>query len=110
MGWAIAALLIVLVVGIAASLAFFNGPYVMGAAPYYYYPHPFFWFFPFGFILFFLFIFFVFRLAFWPRRWGYYGRWQSWDDAGEILRQRYARGEITKDQFEQMKRDIEHHD
>ncbi|MCL5999597.1 MAG: SHOCT domain-containing protein [Chloroflexi bacterium] len=29
------------------------------------------------------------------------------DSPTEILKQRYARGEITKDQFEQMRRDVE---
>ena len=37
------------------------------------------------------------------RRWRYYG----WDSAGQILRERYARGEITREQFDQMTRDLE---
>ncbi|MDG6970440.1 MAG: SHOCT domain-containing protein [Nitrososphaerota archaeon] len=46
--------------------------------------------------------------------WGWRRRyWHSapygYGDAQEILRQRYARGEITKDQFDQMMKDIEHH-
>ena len=50
------------------------------------------------------------RLAFFPwRRYrrGYYGR--RLDPAMDALRQRYARGEITKEQFEQMARDLESH-
>jgi len=31
-------------------------------------------------------------------------------DAREILRERYAKGEITKEQFEQMMRDLKEHD
>ena len=40
---------------------------------------------------------------------GYYGRYGSEEEretAMEILRRRYAKGEITKEQFEQMKKDI----
>ncbi len=110
--WVILALLVILVVGLVASVLFFNGPYMMGTTPYYYYPHPFymFFFFPLGFLVFFFVIFFVFRMAFWPwRRPYYYGRWRHWDYADDILRQRYARGEITKDQFEQMQKDLEQH-
>jgi len=32
---------------------------------------------------------------------------ESFESALEILRKRYARGEITKDEFENMKKDIE---
>lgn len=42
-------------------------------------------------------------------RYGYYGHYRSDEDrenAMEILRRRYARGEITKEQFEQMKKDV----
>jgi len=35
------------------------------------------------------------------------GREQRSDSALEILRQRYARGELTKDDFERMKRDLQ---
>ncbi len=71
-----------------------------------------FFFFPFGFIFFLFFLFFIFG---WFRWWGW--GWWGWrgypmtwgyhDSAAEILRVRYARGEITKDQFDQMMRDIE---
>jgi putative membrane protein len=37
---------------------------------------------------------------------GHYGSYGDRENALEILRQRYARGEISKDQYEQMKRDI----
>src|SRR5690242_3903876 len=64
--------------------------------------------------LFFL-IFFVFgwawmpyRRGYWRRRYrGFYG--SDDDDAVQVLRQRYARGEITKEQLEQMTRDLEQH-
>ena len=68
-------------------------------------------FFPFGFLLFFLAIILIVRLVFWRSwGWGYRGRRGYYGiDSKEILKRRYARGEITKDQFEQMLRDIEQH-
>jgi len=82
-----------------------SGPYG------YYYPHPFFgFFFPFGFFIFIFILFFAFRWLFFPWRGRYYGRWwYHQGEAEEILRQRYAKGEITKDQFDQMMRDLEQH-
>ncbi len=68
------------------------------------------WFFPFGIFFFLIFIFFIARLVFWP--WGWrrrYGYGYHYGDPHEILRQRYARGEITKEQFDQMTRDLEQH-
>lgn len=44
------------------------------------------------------------------RRRMYYSRhWYPYDSAMDSLRQRYARGEITRDQFEQMASDLERH-
>jgi len=71
-----------------------------------------FFFVPFGFFFFLFFLFFVFG---WFRWWGWgWGGWRGYpmmwgyhDSAAEILRHRYARGEITKDQFDQMMRDIQ---
>ena len=59
-------------------------------------------------LLFFLFFFgWIFRFLMWGRPFGYHHGW-GWDryDAADILRMRYARGEITKDQFDSMMRDI----
>src|SRR5208282_3906633 len=57
----------------------------------------------------FLFVFaviFLVRTLFWRSRRSYYRqRWQG-NSAARILRQRYARGEITKEQFRQMLRDL----
>jgi putative membrane protein len=59
-----------------------------------------------GFLFLCFLIFTVFRFAVWGsmgHRSNY--RWNR-DDAEEILRQRYARGEITKEQFDLMLRDL----
>ena len=67
-------------------------------------------FFPFGILFFLILIFFVFREAFWGcgGGWGWRRRyWYGFGDAHEILRQRYARGEITKEHFDQMRTDLE---
>jgi len=50
---------------------------------------------------------FIGRLIFWGSWRGVRrGYWRS-DSAEEILRQRYARGEVTKEQFDQMMRDLQ---
>ena len=43
------------------------------------------------------------------RRMYYSHNWYRYDSAMDSLRQRYARGEITRDQFEQMAGDLERH-
>jgi putative membrane protein len=51
-------------------------------------------------------IFWVARWLLWPRR-GYYSYPQPQRaDAESIVRERYAKGEISKEQFEQMLRDL----
>jgi len=57
----------------------------------------------------FFFLFFVLRWFFWPWGWGYGRGYWTGDDAYSILRERFARGEITKEQFEQMSRDLQGH-
>ena len=102
LAWSFVGLIILIGVSIAASLLFFS---LRGAGT------PFV-FFPFGFGWFFIFWIFIF---FWGMRWwggwGWHGRrsWYPRDDAHAILRERYARGEIGKEQFEQMMRDLEQH-
>jgi len=112
LGWAIFALVAVAVIGFFVT-PFLWGYYgMMPAATATTYPMPYFgWFFwPFGFLIFFFLIFGVFRWLFFPWGRGYYGgRWQRWGTPEEILRRRYARGEITKDQFDQMMRDLQQH-
>ena len=74
------------------------------------------WFFPFGFFAVIFLFFFVGRWFFWGWRGGYgrgywrqYGNYYYHGDAIQILKQRYARGEITKDQFDQMMKDLQAH-
>lgn len=59
------------------------------------------------------FVIWVFSWAF-GGAWGHsrrYYRRNYWyrDEAHDILRERYARGEITREQFDQMTRDLEQH-
>jgi uncharacterized membrane protein len=68
-----------------------------------YYP----FFFPFGWVFGFLILFFLLRWILSPWGWGHRGRHRGYRDEYHILRVRYARGEITKDQFDQMTRDLQ---
>jgi putative membrane protein len=111
-GWAIFALVALIVIGIFVS-PFLWGYYGMmppGTTATYSMPY-FGWFFwPLGALFILLLIFVAVRLLLFPWSRGYYGgRWQHWGAPEEILRRRYARGEITKDQFDQMMRDLEQH-
>lgn len=70
---------------------------------------PFFGFGWIGFLLVFFLFFGLMRWAFWwPGRWGYYRGYGYGreNEAYHSLRERYARGEITKDQYDQMMRDL----
>ena len=107
--WGLVGLIILVGVSIATSLIFFA---FRSSGSFY----PLFPFFPFHFGLFggiflIFIIFLVARLLFWPRT-KYYlnSNSQHRIDAREILRERYAKGEITKEQFEQMMRDLKEHD
>ena len=101
--WGILSLIAVVTTVAAVSWLFFR--------PVGYYPYSF-GFFPFGFFGFFWIfaVFWFIRWAFWPWR-GYGPRryWRYGDQAYYILRERYARGEITKEQFDQMTRDLQKH-
>ncbi|MDA4112886.1 MAG: SHOCT domain-containing protein [Thaumarchaeota archaeon] len=103
--WPVAAIAFVVVAILAVGIlgGFIWHPAV-GAGSYPFLPFGFFWIWPllFGFF----FIFFLGRWFFWGWEWrgGYHGHYS---DAARILEERYARGEITKDQFEQMTRDLE---
>jgi len=104
--WVIVAVVVLAAIWLAASLFFFAMRPMM--SPYYTFYHPF--FFPFGLIFGIFVIFIVFgalRWVFWGLGGGYRRRyWKYRDRPYHILRARYARGEITKEQFEQMMRDL----
>jgi uncharacterized membrane protein len=94
--WILAAVIIVV-----ASLAIIAALFGRFSPPSY---PPFFFFFGWGIFvpLFFFGFFFFFRS--WGYRW-----WDSsayYDPALETLRQRFARGEVTKEQYEQIRKDL----
>lgn len=99
------------VIGTIAALGLIFRPTFAGYYPFAY------GFFPFGLFFGFFWIFAIFwfvRWLFFPWRWGYSRRYWGWgggygDRAYYILRERYARGEITKDQYDQMMRDLQQH-
>lgn len=105
--WGIGLAALVLVAFLLVVAAWVIHPYYPAPGMYYV---GWWFFFPFGFIFFVFVLFFIGRLLFWP--WGWGGRrnyWYRHDEAYYIIRQRYARGEITKDQYDQMMRDLEQH-
>lgn len=106
--WIRVGFLVVFAVFVAAMIYYmFNAPTtVMPAGPFYWFPFGWIWIF-FGFFLFFG----LLRWAFFPwgrgyRRWYGYGYQGRQNEAYHILRERYARGEITKDQYDSMMRDL----
>jgi uncharacterized membrane protein len=105
-GWLFGGIAVFLLVAILLAILF-HPYYAPGMMPYF----GGWYFFPFGFFFFFFIIFGVGRLIFWPWGWGWRRNWyyHQHDEAADILRQRYARGEITKDQFTAMMKDLEQH-
>jgi len=104
-GWVIFAL--VVIAAAIASLAIFalpfEGPPSAGNHPYSFF---------FGWWFFVPLLFFAFFLFFFSRWWGWgwgyrRGYYQYYDPALETLRGRFARGEITREQYDQMRRDLE---
>jgi uncharacterized membrane protein len=109
--WGLVGLIILIGASIAISLIF-SVPRSSGT---FYYP----FFFPFqfgwlgGIFLIFIIFWIVIRWFFWPwRSWDYrqYSQYRGGDDddAHNIRRERYARSKITKEQYEQMRSDLEH--
>jgi putative membrane protein len=108
-GWGIIGL--IAIIGISIALSFYFAPRPLGGFHY-----PFFFPFHFGWLGAVFLIFIVVLTArwfFWPWRGGrvggegYYSYpQQQRPDAASIVRERYAKGEITREQFEQMMRDL----
>lgn len=98
-GWGIVVL--IAVIGVSIALYLVLRP-----------PGAFFPFFPFhfgwlgGIFLIFI-VFWIAKWFFWPWRGGYYSHRYQHGNAESILKERYAKGEITKEQFQQMMRDLE---
>jgi putative membrane protein len=101
-GWGIVGLIAVIGVSIVLSLYFV--PRSPGAFYYPFFPFHFGWL---GGIFLIFIIFWVARWLFWPWRGGYYSYpHRQRADPASIVRERYAKGEITKEQFEQIMRDL----
>ncbi|MHB8566440.1 MAG: SHOCT domain-containing protein [Nitrososphaerales archaeon] len=94
---------LIFVAGIVSIFAF---AYFFGAFPADSYPP--FYYFP-WWIIFPIFFFGLFFFAFRWWGWGYWSgsRGYYYDPALEVLRERFARGEITKERYEQMRKDLE---
>ena len=110
-GWGLIGL--IALIGLSIALSLYLAPWRSGEG----FGYPFFFPFHFGWLgaIFVLFIvFLVARWFLWPwrgggggGRGGYYSYpQQQRQDAASIVRERYAKGEITKEQFEQMLRDL----
>lgn len=108
--WALGGIFILALLALfLIPLVFFGWFAFSGAAPALWRP---FFFFPFGFLIFIFIVFVGLRFLFWGWGWGrwrrgYHGWGYGYPDAMDILNQRYAHGDITKDQYDQMRRDIQ---
>lgn len=94
-GWGIIGLIAVIGVSVALSLYFV--PWPQGP----FFPFHFGWL---GAIFLIFIIFWIAKWFFWPWRGGYPYRYQN--NAESILKERYAKGEITKEQFDEMMRNV----
>ncbi len=110
-GWGIIGL--IAVIGLSIALSLYLAPWPPGEGfgyPFFFFPFHFGWL---GAIFLIFIVFLVARWFLWPWRrgegggGGYYAYpQQQRPDAASIVRERYAKGEITKEQFEQMLRDL----
>jgi uncharacterized membrane protein len=114
--WGIVAL--VSIVAIFATIGILLSYYPPAAPAGMVYPYYGFFGFRLLFGLFFIFaLFWILRWAFWGWGWGHrraywgggYGYWRHRDTSYYIIRERYAKGEINKEQYDQMMRDLDQH-
>jgi putative membrane protein len=95
---------LIVVIGLSIVLSFYFTPRPLGASYYPFFPFHFGWL---GGIFLIFIAFWVAKWLIWPWRGGYYSYpHQQRADAASIVKERYAKGEITKEQFEQMLRDL----
>jgi uncharacterized membrane protein len=101
--WALVPVLVVAALVVAATGAslYFNAGPVQGYGWWPWAPFGWFFFIPLFFVGFFVLRFFLW--GWWGRPGWYYGE----DSAARVLRERFARGEITQAQFEQMRKDLQ---
>jgi putative membrane protein len=103
-GWGIVGL--IAVIGLLIALSLYFAPWRPGGFDYslFFFPFHFGWL---GAIFLIFIVFLIAKWLIWPWRGGYYPHpHQQRVDATSIVRERYAKGEITKEQFEQMLRDL----
>jgi putative membrane protein len=106
--WFLVPLLVIsglIAIFVGASLYFYRAPPATVTYPWFG-----FWWFPFGWFIFIPVIF----IAFFAFRWFLWGGWgwgrsygNNYDPALETLRERFARGEISREQFDQMVKDLQ---
>lgn len=99
----LAAVLLTAAAAVVLGVLGWSGPFRPWSGPF-----PLLWpFFPLGFFVLFFLLFGILRFAWWGPRWG----WGAWGaptaSAKEVLRIRFARGEITREQLRQMARDLD---
>jgi putative membrane protein len=106
LAWGLLGLIILVGASIVTSVIFFvyrsSGTFIP------FFPFPFFPF-HFGFLGIILLLFIILWVARWNGR-SHRASYLYHDKADEIARERYAKGEITKEQFEQMMQDLKQHD
>ena len=107
-GWGI--IVLMAVIGLSIALSLYFAPWRIGGSDYrFFLPFHFGWL---GAIFLIFIVLLVARWLLWPWRGGggrgYYSyqHHQQRLDAASIVKERYAKGEITKEQYEQMLRDL----